>query len=54
LLLLDIDHFKAINDTYGHPAGDACSRTLADYMRQKVQRAGDLLARYGGEDLPCC
>jgi diguanylate cyclase (GGDEF)-like protein len=50
LLLFDIDHFKSINDTWGHPAGDACLRYLADYMRQKVQRAGDVLARYGGEE----
>ncbi len=50
LLMFDIDHFKSINDSWGHPAGDACLRYLADFLRSKVLRAGDVLARYGGEE----
>jgi len=50
LILFDIDHFKRINDSFGHLAGDACLRALADLMRLKVQREGDVLARYGGEE----
>lgn len=50
LIMFDIDHFKHINDTFGHPAGDACLRALAGLMRDKIQRATDVLARYGGEE----
>jgi diguanylate cyclase len=49
LLMLDIDHFKAINDRHGHPAGDAVLRAVAQIMRE-VLRNEDLPGRYGGEE----
>lgn len=49
LLLIDIDHFKRINDTYGHPAGDLVLKTLAETIRGNT-RSCNLVARYGGEE----
>jgi diguanylate cyclase len=49
LLMLDIDHFKRINDRHGHAAGDAALQTLAQGLRS-CTRAGDLFCRYGGEE----
>jgi diguanylate cyclase (GGDEF)-like protein len=49
LLLVDADHFKQINDTLGHQAGDVVLRTLGQLLRQNA-RQGDIVARYGGEE----
>lgn len=49
LALLDVDHFKTVNDTHGHPAGDEVLRCVADELR-KVTRGGDVLGRFGGEE----
>jgi diguanylate cyclase (GGDEF)-like protein len=50
LLLLDADHFKAFNDCHGHLAGDRALQTLAQGLREGARRAGDLAARWGGEE----
>ncbi|MGO7043419.1 diguanylate cyclase [Rhizobium acaciae] len=50
LLMVDIDRFKAYNDTYGHPAGDQCLRVVSKCLRQSVSRPADIVARYGGEE----
>lgn len=47
--MVDIDHFKQVNDRWGHPAGDEVLRSLAELMRARV-RAGDSIGRYGGEE----
>jgi len=49
LLLLDIDFFKKVNDTYGHPIGDEVLRRLAKLLREQ-SRDNDIVARYGGEE----
>ena len=49
LLMIDLDHFKRLNDTYGHAVGDAALQAAAAEIRQQV-RGGDLAARYGGEE----
>jgi diguanylate cyclase (GGDEF)-like protein len=50
LLILDVDHFKIYNDTYGHPAGDRCLQRIASAMEQLLYRPSDIVARYGGEE----
>ena len=49
LILLDIDHFKKVNDTYGHPVGDIVIKLISAMMKKAV-RESDLVARYGGEE----
>lgn len=49
VMMLDLDHFKMVNDTYGHDAGDSVLKGLSKVLRQSV-RASDLVIRYGGEE----
>jgi diguanylate cyclase (GGDEF)-like protein len=50
LLFVDIDHFKVYNDTYGHQAGDVALTAVARCIRRVIQRPGDCVGRYGGEE----
>lgn len=50
LIMLDIDHFKAVNDTYGHQAGDHVLKTISNTINSEV-RSVDFVARYGGEEM---
>jgi diguanylate cyclase (GGDEF)-like protein len=50
LLLMDVDHFKAYNDRYGHPAGDQCLRHVAQVLQGCVPSAQGCVARWGGEE----
>jgi diguanylate cyclase (GGDEF)-like protein len=50
LLMVDVDHFKLFNDTYGHQAGDKCLEAVALAMAGSLTRANDFVARYGGEE----
>ena len=48
--ILDIDHFKAVNDTYGHETGDDVLKVVAELIERHTKRGGDVAARFGGEE----
>lgn len=51
LIMIDLDHFKSVNDTYGHQAGDQCLKVVSTEIYRLVKRPPDLACRYGGEEL---
>ena len=53
LIMIDIDYFKKYNDTYGHLAGDDCLKQVAVAVKESVNRSGDFVARWGGEEFVC-
>lgn len=50
VLMMDIDHFKRVNDTYGHPIGDVVIKSIADTVSSEMRKDIDVVARYGGEE----
>ncbi len=50
IVLIDIDHFKSVNDTYGHLAGDQCLAWVSQYINKSLKRSSDMAFRYGGEE----
>ena len=58
VIMIDIDHFKAFNDCYGHQGGDECLKAVAQELKRCLSRASDFVGRYGGEEfvavLPGC
>nr|WP_290442518.1 GGDEF domain-containing protein [Pseudoalteromonas sp. Ps84H-4] len=50
IAMIDLDHFKLLNDNFGHLVGDICLKSLANLLTQFARRPSDLCARYGGEE----
>lgn len=50
LMMIDVDHFRAYNERYGHLDGDACLKDIAAALKRRLRRPGDLIARFGGEE----
>lgn len=51
MMMIDIDHFKAVNDTYGHPVGDLCLKRVMQMVTAQLRRCHDEVCRYGGEEI---
>jgi len=52
IMMLDVDHFKRVNDKYGHAIGDECLQCIASCIKKALQRDKDIIARSGGEEFP--